>query len=418
MSNKSLAILGIVAAATVILAAVLSGVSSGPREGAGGPAYLIQGLDPDAIGSIVVGTGENAVKLQRMGKNFVVANKDSYPADTKTINELISKCADMKTTGAPHTTDPANHADLEVTEEKARSVVKFFTPDPNSSFLTGVAVGKSTEAAQGTYVRLLPTDKVYITLESPWIRDRAIDYIDQELITAKQEDVNSVTVTLKSGGYTLKQNQDKAIVLENIPSGKTLKTSEAKSVLTALTDLRFEDVKKSVGGLVFDDQYVCRLNDSLVYTLGVAKKDDKTYVVCKADFTGERPSKVSKGESEEELKKKEALLLAYDKAQEFTARHTPWIYEIADWKAKNLNKALADLLEDEKKPQDPNAAKPVAPAPPTVDKPPQEGSVGSVDLKPPTVEDANTVSVVPPAAGAAVPEPNVSKVADPNAAKP
>ena len=410
MSNKSLAILGIVAAATVILAAVLSGVSNGPREGAGGPAYLIQGLDPASIGSIVVGTGENAVKLQRMGKNFVVANKDSYPADTKTINELISKCADMKTTGAPHTTDPANHADLEVTEEKARSVVKFFTPDPNSSFLTGVAVGKSTEAAQGTYVRLLPTDKVYITLESPWIRDRAVDYIDQELITAKQEDVNSVTVTLKSGGYTLKQNQDKEIVLENVPPGKTLKTSEAKSVLTALTDLRFEDVKKSVGGLVFDDQYVCRLNDSLVYTLGIAKKDDKTYVVCKADFTGERPSKVSKGESEEELKKKEALLLAYDKAQEFTARHKPWIYEIADWKAKNLNKALADLLEDEKKPEDPNAAKAIAPAPPKVVKP--------VDLKPPTVEDANTVRVAPPAAGVAVPEPNASKVADPNASKP
>jgi hypothetical protein len=132
-------------------------------------------------------------------------------------------------------------------------------------------------------------------------------------------------------------------------------------------------------------------------------------VVCKADFTGERPSKVSKGESEEELKKKEALLLAYDKAEEFTARHKPWIYEIADWKAKNLTKALSDLLEDEKKPQDPNAAAPVAPAPPTVDKP--------VDLKPPTVEDANTVRVVPPAAAIAVPEPNASKVADPNAAK-
>ncbi len=410
MSNKSLVILGIVAAATVILAAVLSGVSSGPREGAGGPAYLIQGLDPTAIGNIVVGTGENVVKLQRMGNNFVVANKDSYPADTKTINELISKCADIKTTGAPHTTNPANHADLEVTEEKARSVVKFFTPDPNSSFLTGVAVGKSTESAQGTYVRLLPTDKVYVTLESPWIRDRAIDYIDQELITAKQEDVNSVTVTLKSGSYTLKQNQDKAIVLENVPPGKTLKTSEAKSVLTALTDLRFEDVKKSVGGLVFGDQYVCRLNDSLVYTLGVAKKDDKTYVVCKAEFTGERPSKVSKGESEEELKKKEALLLAYDKAEEFTAQHKPWIYEVADWKAKNLNKALSDLLEDEKKPEDPNAAKPVASAPPKTDKP--------VDLKPAAVEDANAVRVAPPAAGVAVPEPNTPKSEDSNAVKP
>ena len=34
--------------------------------------------------------------------------------------------------------------------------------------------------------------------------------------------------------------------------------------------------------------------------------------------------------------------------------HQGWVYEIADWKAKNLTKKLSDLLEDEQKPQEIN----------------------------------------------------------------
>ena len=61
---------------------------------------------------------------------------------------------------------------------------------------------------------------------------------------------------------------------------------------------------------------------------------------------GQRPTTISKTESEQELKEKEAKLLADDKAKEFTAKHQAWIYEIADWKAKDLTKELSDLLED------------------------------------------------------------------------
>jgi hypothetical protein len=117
--------------------------------------------------------------------------------------------------------------------------------------------------------------------------------------------------------------------------------------------------------LKFEKQYVCRLKDSTVYTLDVAQKDDKTYAACKAEYTD--TTQVTKGsdvESEEELKAKEAKLLARDKAQKFTADHQAWVYEIADWKAKNLTKELSDLIEDEEKPEedadavDPNALMP------------------------------------------------------------
>lgn len=406
MSNRNLAILSIVAAVLVIWAVLQSGISRRPGVESDEPAYLIQGLDLADVGSIVVGTGEDAVTLRRRGKGFAVANKDNYPAHTEKVNELITNCLEIKTAGF-YTDNPANHQDLEVTEDKARSVVKFMTAGPNSVVLVGVALGKSTELGQGSYVRLLPTDKVYLTLQSTWIRDSAMDYIDQELITLKRPDIDSVTVSQKSEEYTLKQDEGENIVLENIEAGKKLKSDEARSVLIALTDLRCDGVTRSAGGLLFDGQYLCRLKDSTEYKISIAEKADKTFITCSAVFTEGRPTKDKTVESEEELKEKEAKLFADDKAKEFTAKHQGWIYEIADWKAKNLKKKLSDIVEDEEKPEkveDPNAAESsstglntavsllkskMAEAPPKPLKPDDPNTPKPEDLTAPKAEDPN-----------------------------
>jgi len=379
MSNRKLVILGIVAVFVVVWAVVQSRVSNRPRTKADTPAYLIQGLDPADIDGIVFGAGESAVTLKRQGGLFVVADKDNYPAEISEINSLLSKSLEIQTKQFI-TDDAANHETLEVTEEKARSVVKFLKPD--SSLLVGFAIGKDKELGQGTYVRLLPGDKVYTALNTPWIRTGAMDYIEQELISVKREDIESVTVGSANGEYTLKTEEDgEEIVLENTPAGKKLKNSDGDSVFTALTNLRCDDVKRKSDDLTFDRQFVCGLKDSTVYTLKIAQKDDKTYISCAADFMDKTP--VLKGdevESEEELKKKEAKLLARDKAKEFTAKHQQWLYEIAEWKAKNLTKELSDLLEDEQKPEeaekteDPNAVEAEATLAPAV-TPVQENSV-------------------------------------------
>ena len=357
MSNKNLTILGIIAVLTVIWAVVQSRISSRPRTEPEALAYLIQGLDPAQIGSIILGTGKDAGTLKRRGENFVVTNKDNYPATTREINELITSCLDIKIAEL-YTNEAAYHEDLEVTEEKARSVVKFLTPEPNSTVLAGVIVGKAKELGEGTYIRLvssdkLSSDKVYVASNVPWIKSGAMDYIEQELISVNRDDINSVTVKSSSGEYTLKAKENsKDVVLENIPAGKKAKSSECEQVFTALTNLRFDDVKRKSSDLTFDKQFACRLKDSTVYTLGIAQEDGKTYVSCQAEFTGEIPQKERRVESEEELKKKEAKLLAYDKAKEFSVKHQGWVYEIAEYKAKNLTKELSELVEDEKKPED------------------------------------------------------------------
>ena len=378
MSDKKLTILGIAAVIMVLWAVIQSRISNRSRTESGEPAYLIQGLDTDEIGSIVVGTGDDAVTLKRAKGSFVVADKDNYPAKTSEINNLLSKCLEIKTRDFV-TDNPDNHEDLEVTEEKARYVIKFMTPEPNAAVLAGVAVGKSEELGNGTYVRLLSSDtalsdKVYVASSSPWFSTGATSYLEQELTSVKQEDIVSVMIHSSDGQYTLKQKEgSEDIILENIPAGKKLKSSEARSVFTALTSLRFDDVKNKPSGLTFDKTYLCRLKDSTIYTLSIAQKDEKTYVLCSAEFTDPTPvekAPLNQGgevESEEELKKKEAKLLAIDNAKEFTARHKGWVYEIPDWKAKNLTMALSDLIEDEEKPaeeddaEDPNDVAPIVP---------------------------------------------------------
>jgi hypothetical protein len=374
MSNRNLTILGIVAAFMVIWAVVQSSVSNKRTVEPEGPSYLIQGLDPDAIDSIVIGKGEDAVTLKRQQGRFFVVNKDNYPAKASQINDLITKSLEIQRSQSV-TDNAANHEDLGVTEEEANTVVRFFRPD--SSLITGVIAGKTKELGQGTYVRLASSDTVYVAQSMPWLGGTAMSYIEQELVSVKREDIESVTVSSANGEYTLKSTDDgKSAILENIPTGKKFKSNDGDSVFTALTSLRCDDVKKKSSDLTFDRQYICRLKDSTVYTLKIAQKDDKTFVICEADFTDRTPVMVgSKAESEEELKKKEAKLLARDNAKNFASKHQGWIYEIAEWKAKNLIKELSDLIEDEEKPKeedktvDPNSVKLEEAAAPTTEIP-------------------------------------------------
>jgi hypothetical protein len=343
----------------VLWAVLQARLSGGRRALPSGPTYLIQGLDPADVDSITIGKGKNPIKIQRQEGRFVVANKANYPADAKQINDLITKSLDIKTSDLC-TSDPKNHEDLQVTEDKARSIVKFFKSD--GSLLTGVVVGQSRETGQGTYVRLASSDDVYLTEEAPWFRDRAVDFVNQEIVAAKREDVNAVTVTTPEGTYTLRSEKGDNVRLVNMPTDRKLKDSDAKSVLTALTGLRFEDVNtpQQVQGLVFDHEYICRLNDSTEYRLKLAKKGEKTYLLCDADYLDKTPVtiKPNQQDSQDELKKKEAKLLGQEHAQKFTLRHKGWIYEIADWKAKYLMMKQSALLEDKEKPAEPKAETP------------------------------------------------------------
>lgn len=348
MSNKNLIILGVIAVLMAVWAVFESSVSKKRGAASAEQFYLIQGLDTGQIASVEISSGEKQVTLKRRGEQFVVSEKDNYPALVDNISELIAKCLDIETVER-RTSNPANHADLGVAEANAQYIVKFL--DKEGGFITGAVISKANSETDSTYVRLISSDDVYLAAESVWLRASALDYVERELLNVERDKILRVEVAGPDGGYTLKSGESSnEVILENVPEDKKVKDSDVKQVLTALTSLRFDDVKKEDGGdeeLKFDLSYVCELKNSTVYTLSIAKSSEKTYLRCAAEFTDKTPVKKEQVvESEEELKAKEAKLLAKDNVESFVKKHTGWIYEIPAYKANYLTKKVSDLLED------------------------------------------------------------------------
>jgi hypothetical protein len=345
MSNKKLAILGLVAAGMVLWAIVQSNISNRPAGGVAPGATLLQGFDPAAIGSIVLQVGGNTVTLARQGGSFVVLEKDKYPAKTSQINNLITSCLDIRTAELI-TRDKANFAELGVSDDKPNKTVTFLKPD--KGMIAGILIGKAGADVPGTYVRLASSDRVYLSTNEPPLFPAAMDYVDRGLTEVKREDIVMVRGEGPDGSYVIMNEPDRGAVLANIPAGKRAKINWVDQVFTALTKLTFDDVKKDSGNLKFDKTYVCQLKDSTVYTISLKSQGEKTYAKCAADFMDKSAVvKKSTVESDAELKAKEAKLLARDKALDFVKKTQGWIYEIPQPTAKSLTIKFADLIEDE-----------------------------------------------------------------------
>jgi hypothetical protein len=348
MSNRNLSILGFAAAAVVALAVIVAGIADKPYTSKNQIAYLIQGLDPDQVARITIGKPGHEVTLNRQRANFVVANIDNYPALTSEINKLITNCLDIQTAEL-YTDNPENHKDLGVTEDKATILVKFYKAD--SSLLTGVIIGKQKVEGQGIgYIRRVGDNKVYISAaQIPAIKQQAGDYISPELINVKREDINSITVSCPNETYILRPGpDDKTVIFENMAEDKKLNNDFANKVFTALAGLGFEDVnaESSKHGLQFDRRYLCRLKDSTVYTIWLAKDNNTWFAKCDARFADKTPITKTQGEveSDEQLKIKEVKLIARDAAEEFSEKHKGWVYQIPAYRAENLTKSSAELF--------------------------------------------------------------------------
>ncbi len=345
-NNKTLIVLGIAAAIMVILAiAVDRGVNRPPAASQGATTYLIQGLDPSAIGRIDVSGQGNKTTLRKEGKGFVVVEKDDYPAKTSVINELITAAVDVQVESKPYSSDPQNHADLEVAADKAGTIVKFARADGNE--ITGLIVGKSRDRG-GNFVRTTDSNDVYITPSVPWIRTAPMDYIEQQLIQTQRNDVEKVSISGPDFKYVLAQDANQNIkLIADIPAGKEFDSSSASSVTGAISSLRFEDVKKAGdNGMKFDYSCEYKMRNNIIYTLNIGKDNDNYWASATAKYIGEVPTTITQDEPQEQLKEKEAKLLARDNAGKFAAEHKGWLFKISQWQAENLTKKLDSLLKD------------------------------------------------------------------------
>lgn len=362
ISNKSLAVLLVIA---VVMVAVTVALYSGPKRAPGGfepGATLMQGLAPEKVQTIVLTQGATTVTLKRKEKSFVIAERDGYPASSARVNELFLACMDIRCRSKV-TDAKGNHKDLGVVEGSPDAISIVFK-DSTDKTLTGLVRGKSGDGA-GPYVRLVDKDTVYVAEAGLFVNVSPAWYMDKKLIDVKPEDVRRVDVETGGTKYSIQRDEKGVVTLTPIPEGKRVKDAVRDSVLNALGGFEFSDVSSAATTpLDWDSTYTCRLASNLVYTVKLAKKDNKHYVKVSASAPNIDSVKISRTEGDAELKKKEALLQGVEKARDFTPSHAPWVYEVPSWTAEKLRHPLTDLVEDIPKPE-PAATTGNAPAAPT-----------------------------------------------------
>lgn len=344
MSNRKLMVLGIVAVAMVVWAVLQSKVSQKTKVVLKDKTPLVQGLNPAQIAKIMVDKKSDAVELVRKGNEFVVSQKDNYKAKTQSVNELINKVLDVKTRGELLTSNPDNFGQLEVADVNSAGTVKFFNKD--GGLITGIVLGKRMDTGFSA-VRKVGEDNVYTTEDYVYMQARPMDYIDSKLFEMADSKIVNVKVSYDGGSYEMKKGDSGINMVTAVPAGKMLKGTDYEQVFKVLSLVNFSDVMAEANAkdLKFDTNYECELDDSTVYMIDVAKKDDKFFIKCSSKFTDLSQISIDKNESEEELKKKEAKLLARDNAVLFKSACAGWVYEIPSYKGENMTKKFEDLIE-------------------------------------------------------------------------
>jgi hypothetical protein len=155
-----------------------------------------------------------------------------------------------------------------------------------------------------------------------------------------------VRVEVSGDSYVLEPDGEGGGKLTEVPEGMTAKQRACDSVFGALPDLRMSDVHPADAVEPdWDALYVCEL-ENLTYLVQTAEGEDVIYVGLSAEGPEVRQVEVAPGETDEQLKEKEALLLAADEADEFNSRHARWVYKVSRWSGEDLRMPLSDLLEE------------------------------------------------------------------------
>jgi len=350
MKNKHLTILFIVALVMVILTFLVTREREERTDTFVRGSYLVQGLNPEKVHRIYMERYGDKIELSRTGEKFYISNKGGYPAKSERVNEIFYAVGGIKC-GEKITSNPENYPRLGVDAGEESTIIRFF--GEKDSKLIGVIIGKVKENDEKlrTYVRLEGGEDVYLTQEH--ITFLSCDYggyISERILSGEKENYKQVSLVNDAGELQIVKKDGKFSVT-TMPEGKKEDQKKVDDFVDKAIKLRIFDILKAeeASDFSFSGTMTLEKDDHSVYHVKLGKRGEKAFVAVTAAFEYQGGEiTISKDESEESLKKKEALLIAHDSVEEFNTLNRGWVYEVDDRYLKFFSTTPADFIEDEK----------------------------------------------------------------------
>ncbi|MGB6219524.1 DUF4340 domain-containing protein [Haloferula sp.] len=389
MSKRQVIVLWAIALLLVVsLIAVKSSKNDGFRsatERSRGDT-LIADLEPAEVAKLEITSGDTRTVATKKDGNWVIANRDDYPADAAAINELLRTLDEVKVTQgieADPSFAPRFGMDPKATEDSDKGTGVTLMNDAGTE-LVHLTFGKNLEGeanpmspfgggggSTGRFVLNHADDSgVYITSELfPTLDANASSWLDEEFVKIAR--IKSISVSeageFDNIAWKLTRDDDtNDFVLEDKKDSEEIDNTALGPYKNLLSYARFEDVipTAEIEATWQADQEqtaVIETFDGFTYTIkfAPAKDDSESYLMSiqvDAKLATERTK--AEDETEEAAKTADEAFAANKKTLEKKLAAEKKLegrtYKVTSYTVDSLTKKRADFIKD------PNAAPPAA----------------------------------------------------------
>lgn len=339
-------------AVAAVIAVAAAGVSVALQPGYAETDAAGRRLFPDLLGrvndvaSVVIEDAKGTLSVSRRDGGWVLAESDGYPARAGKVRAVVVGLARL-TLLEPKTRREDRYAKLNLRDPKTEGALSrmLTLKAAGGKVLARVIVGRRNFAFQdggAVYVRKPDDARSWLargtldlgTQPSDWLRPRIVDIKPDRVARVVVRHADGETVVASRASP-----KDKNFAVENLPAGARLKSaSAADNFSLALENLQLVEVRKA-DAIAFPEDATVKAEittfDGLTARLALAGVDGKDWLRLSFSAPAEgKDSAVGKDVARE--------------ARDLAARTEGWAYRISGYRADDVKKRMADLIEKPK----------------------------------------------------------------------
>lgn len=357
--------------------------SSWSRSAQGSGAKVLDDLDVNAVGQIIIQQHTNTLTLVRSNETWTVKERGGYPASFAEIADSLNKLAELKSVR----TDPVGvslRPRLELGEPSTgtNSGTLVELKDAAGKSLKSVILGKKYVKqsgqpspfgddgfAAGRYVLPLPAgDRVAIVSDAlANLEPKPASWLNKDFFKAEKVKSISLVSAVASNSWSISRaSETNDWVLADAKPTEKLDPTKVSGTTAALAGPSFTDVAVGASpvslGLDKPTKVTLTTFDGFTYDLSVGKLAEEnlpTTINVSASFPQTRtPGKDEKPEDKEKLDKefKDALAKLEERLRA-EKKLNGWTYSVSKWTLDPLLRDRSQLLVEEKKQEPPKEAK-------------------------------------------------------------
>jgi hypothetical protein len=329
----TLAIVAVVCAAAAI-GSYVNSITWSSASARGAALFDNVRRNPPEIARIEVEQGATKATLERKGKDWVMKERDSFPADPEKVRALLQGMADAELV-EPKTRKADRYALLALEDPKGKDAQSRLVRlvDAQGKTAAEAIVGNRRADAfgagkGGTYVRRPGEEQTWLVNAEIEAGTTLREWINPQLVLGANPQVRSLSLTAPGQErIDIERNEQGAHTLKDIPQGMKIKyVNMIDDMIDAATSFSFEDVRRPQSSAAQDKVHsaVLKLDSGAELTLRLVRNDGVAWLSIAVNSAG-----------------------AKDKAamEALAARVKGWEFQVPGSKVESIFKSRDELLE-------------------------------------------------------------------------